>query len=158
MKTPAQIKQIVARTKLRATERDGFAAYSPYLKIAYSDVYDHKPAMKAVLKEIAFCTVANDVPSERPWGRQNVEYAGWCFLSMETLGRRCGCGKRYVAECLEAFEADGYLEIREYRDAHGVPHKEYRVISDKLQPWSELRTSAEQPGNAKQTKAHSRKA
>lgn len=119
--------------KIKATQN--MVAYSAYIQVAQSALYDFAPVRCAVLKEIAFMQMTSedskymeDAPPEYKENR-----IGWCWASQETLALRCRCSEKYVQESVKVFEDDGVIITRSWIDSNNHEHLEYHVKEDIVQ-------------------------
>jgi hypothetical protein len=105
-------------------------AYSDYIAVADSDLYDWDVTRRSLLLMIAFMETQDE--DKKPEGSEFTDYVGWCWASQRFLANRVGTGEDYISECTRLFEKDGVIETREWTDGWGYPHTEYRVNRAKI--------------------------
>jgi hypothetical protein len=104
---------------------------SLFIRVAESRIYNGKPVLKALLKEVIFMRMRdlheNDlrIPKWTPWSKDYRKYEGWCYASQEYLAGRVGCEHTYANKALKKIIKDGYLKSRRWRDKNGRWHKQY---------------------------------
>jgi hypothetical protein len=130
--TPKQLSSL-DRSARRAVARrgDGDEKLSLYIRVAESRIYNGKPVLKALLKEVIFLRLhdlhENDlrIPKHTPWSKDYRKYEGWCYAGQEYLANRVGCDYTYAIKVLGQIVADGYLKARKWRGKDGRWHKQY---------------------------------
>jgi len=114
-----------------ARRGDGDEKLSLYIRVAESAIYNGKPVLKALLKEVIFMRMHDlhegdlRIPKGTPWSKDYRKYEGWCFARQEYLAGRVGCEYKYANQALLQIVEDRYLETRKYRGKDGAWHKQY---------------------------------
>ncbi len=137
----------------RSLARRGDEDYklSVFIRIGESDLYDYEPTVRAVLKEIAYMAVKDDIKGiGHPAGRENVDYEGWCYAKQKTLALRVGCDEDTVQKAATRLVKDGVLHKRTYRDKYKRLHCEYKVIESAVD--ARKRTGERKPAGRKAPK------
>ena len=123
-----QLKSLVrACDRAKARNGNGDAKLGLYIRVAESRIYNGKPVLKALLKEVIYLRMTdlheNDtrIPNGTPW----KDYEGWCYAKQEYLANRVGCTPTYPSKALCKIVEDRYLKSREYRGKDGKKHKQY---------------------------------
>lgn len=119
----------INRSARRAVARrgDGDKPLSLYIRVAESRIYNGRPVLKALLKEVIFLRMTdlseNDVriPKRTPY----KDYEGWCYARQEYLAGRVGCEYKYANQALLQIVEDRYLKSRKYKGKDGAWHRQY---------------------------------
>ena len=132
--TPDRLKRINARADRQKYKDSGgeTGKLSLFIRIGTSTLYDWEPAVRAVLKEIAFMTVQGEGDLMKPTAecRKDIPYDGWCWASEKYLAERVGCSERWVREAVRRFGKDGLMQFRGWRDKFGHLHQEYHILEE----------------------------
>jgi hypothetical protein len=164
--TPDQLKRINARAERQKYKDSGgeTGKLSLFIRIGMSTLYDWEPAVRAVLKEIAFMTVQGEGDLMKPSAecRKDIPYDGWCWASEKTLAMRVGCSERWVREALRRFGKDTIMHFRQWRDKFGRPHNEYHILEatvdaaqrDTSQPRPKCKPKVRKPNGGTFSKTH----
>ena len=98
-------------------------------KITDSTLYDHQPAARFLLVQLAVLAMKeeSDYPEDSPFQDDKV---GWCWMSQEGLSLKIGTdsGGRTVRNWITRFIKDEVIIPRKWRDDNGTPHSEYKVV------------------------------
>jgi hypothetical protein len=130
--TPEQLSSL-DRSARRAVARrgDGDEKLSLYIRVAESRIYNGKPVLKALLKEVIFLRLTdlheNDtrIPKHTPWSKEYRKYEGWFYSGQDYLATRVGCEYTYASKALKKIIKHGYLKTRKWRGKNGAWHKQY---------------------------------
>jgi hypothetical protein len=135
MTKPLSEKQLASinRSAQRAKTRNGNGdeKLSLYIRVAESRIYNGRPVLKALLKEVTFLRLTDlhvgdvRIPKGTPWSKDYRLYEGWCFARQEYLANRVGCEPTYASKALKRIVGDGYLKSRKYKGRDGAWHKQY---------------------------------
>jgi len=106
-------------------------AFSDFIAVGESDLYDYDVTRRAVLKEIAFMQ-QKDEDKKTPEGSPFTDYVGWCWASQRYIAARVGTTDGYVQQSTTLFEKDDVIECREWTDEWGTNHTEYRIKREKV--------------------------
>lgn len=120
------VQRTIARRGYDEDEKLGL-----YIRVAESLIYNGKPVLKALLKEVIFLRLTdlheNDtrIPKHTPWSKDYRKYEGWCYAGQEYLANRVGCEPTYASKALKKIIKHGYLKTRKWRGKDGAWHKQY---------------------------------
>jgi hypothetical protein len=102
-----------------------------FIRVAESTIYQSKPVLKALLKEVIFMRLHDlhesdtRIPKGTPWSKNYKLYEGWCYARQEYLANRVGCEYKYANKALLKIVKDGYLKSRKHKGRDGAWHKQY---------------------------------
>lgn len=121
------VQRVIARSGVDEDEK-----LSLFIRVAESNIYQGKPVLKALLKEVIYLRMTDlhegdlRIPKGTPWSKDYKKYEGWCYARQEYLANRVGCEPTYASKALKQIIKDGYLKTRRYRDKRdGAWHKQY---------------------------------